>query len=161
MTTIDFVILGVLMISFFVGIWRGLVKEGISILAWVSSFFISITFVSELSEILSESIGSQLISFPLSFFFLFVGTMMFFSLISFLMNEVVRVSGLKGIDKLLGALFGLAKGTIIVAVVCVVSRFFAPQTYALWYETSILVPQFVRIFDFVWNIFWDTPPSVY
>ena len=154
-------ILGVLMISFFVGIWRGLVKEGISILAWVSSFFISITFVSELSEILSEPIGSQLISFPLSFFFLFVGTMVFFSLISFLMSEVLRVSGLKSFDKLLGALFGLAKGTTIVAVVCVVSRFLAPQTYALWYETSILVPQFVRIFDFVWNIFWDTPPSVY
>ena len=98
---------------------------------------------------------------PLSFFFLFVGTMVFFSLISFLMSEVLRVSGLKSFDKLLGALFGLAKGTTIVAVVCVVSRFLAPQTYALWYETSILVPQFVRIFDFVWNIFWDTPPSVY
>ena len=126
MITIDFVILGVLVISLFFGIWRGLVKEAISILAWVSSFFISITFVSALSEILFESLGSRFISLPLSFALLFIGTMMFFSLVSFLMNEVIRASGLKSFDKLLGALFGLAKGTTIVAVLCAVSRFLAP-----------------------------------
>ena len=136
-------------------------KEAISILAWVSSFFISITFVSELSGMLFESLGSRFISLPLSFALLFIGTMVFFSLVSFLMNEVIGASGLKSFDKLLGAVFGLAKGTTIVAVLCAVSRFFAPQTYALWYESSVLVPQFVRIFDFVWAIFWDTPPSVY
>lgn len=136
-------------------------KEAISILAWVSSFFISITFVSELSGMLFESLGSRFISLPLSFALLFIGTMVFFSLVSFLMNEVIRASGLKSFDKLLGAVFGLAKGTTIIAVLCAVSRFFAPQTYALWYESSVLVPQFVRIFDFVWAIFWDTPPSVY
>ena len=136
-------------------------NEAISILAWVSSFFISITFVSELSGMLFESLGSRFISLPLSFALLFIGTMVFFSLVSFLMNEVIRASGLKSFDKLLGAIFGLAKGTTIIAVLCAVSRFFAPQTYALWYESSVLVPQFVRIFDFVWAIFWDTPPSVY
>ena len=136
-------------------------KEAISILAWISSFFISITFVSELSGMLFESLGSRFISLPLSFALLFIGTMVFFSLVSFLMNEVIRASGLKSFDKLLGAVFGLAKGTTIITVLCAVSRFFVPQTYALWYESSVLVPQFVRIFDFVWAIFWDTPPSVY
>ena len=136
-------------------------KEAISILAWVSSFFISITYVSELSGMLFESLGSRFISLPLSFALLFIGTLVFFSLVSFLVNEVIRASGLKSFDKLLGALFGLAKGTIIVAVLCAVSRFLAPQTYALWSERSALVPQFVRFFDFVWTIFWDTPPSVY
>ena len=136
-------------------------KEAISILAWVSSFFISITYVSELSGMLFESLGSRFISLPLSFALLFIGTMVFFSLVSFLVNEVIRASGLKGFDKLFGAVFGLVKGTTIIAVLCAVSRFFAPQTYALWYESSVLVPQFVRIFDFVWAIFWDTPPSIY
>ena len=69
--------------------------------------------------------------------------------VPFLMNEVIRAGGLKSFDKLLGALFGLAKGTTIVAVLCAVSRFLAPQTYALWSESSALVPQFVRFFDFV------------
>ena len=161
MATIDFVIGGVLVISLFFGTWRGLVKEAISILAWVSSFFISITFVSELSEILLKSLGTQIFSFPLSFFLLFIGTMLFFSLVSFLMSEVLRASGLKGFDKILGALFGLAKGTTIVAVACVVSRFFVPQTYTIWYESSVFVPQFVQLFDFVWGVFWDVPPSIY
>ena len=44
LATIDFVIGGVLVISLFIGTWRGFVKEAISILAWVSSFIISITF---------------------------------------------------------------------------------------------------------------------
>tara|TARA_X000001036_G_scaffold430104_1_gene462295 strand:- start:170 stop:661 length:492 start_codon:yes stop_codon:yes gene_type:complete len=161
LATIDFVIGGVLVISLFFGTWRGLVKEAISILAWVSSFFVSITFVSELSEILLKSLGTHFFSFPLSFFLLFIGTMLFFSLVSFLMSEVLRASGLKGFDKLLGALFGLAKGTTIVAVACVVSRFFVPQTYSIWYESSVFVPQFVQIFDFVWGLFWDAPPSIY
>ena len=87
--------------------------------------------------------------------------MLFFSLFSFLMSEVLRASGLKGFDKLLGALFGLAKGTTIVAVACVVSRFFVPQTYSIWYESSVFVPHFVQIFDFVWEFFWDAPPSIY
>ena len=161
MITIDFVIIGVLVLSLFFGTWRGLVKEAISILAWVSSFFIAITFVSELSEILLEFVGSRFLSFPLGFSLLFIGTMVFFSVISFLLSEVLRVSGLKSFDKLLGAIFGLAKGMIIVAVVCVVSRFFAPQTYELWFESSLLVPHFVQVFDFVWEMFWDAPPSVY
>ena len=161
MATIDFLISGVLVISLFFGTWRGFVKEVISILAWVSSFFISITFVSELSEILLKSLGTHFFSFPLSFFLLFIGTMLFFSLVSFLMSEVLRASGLKGFDKLLGALFGLAKGTTIVAVACVVSRFFVPQTYLIWYESSAFLPHFVQIFDFVWGLFWDAPPSVY
>ena len=145
---------------FSLGIWRGLVKEAISILAWVSSFFISITFVSELSGMLFESLGS--LYFPtLEFCSAVYRNYGVFSLVSFLMNEVIRASGLKSFDKLLGAVFGLAKGTTIIAVLCAVSRFFAPQTYALWYESSVLVPQFVRFFDFVWTIFWDTPPSVY
>ena len=83
MATIDFVIGGVLAISLFIGTWRGLVKEVISILAWVSSFIMSITFVSELNEILFKSLGTQFFSFPLSFFLLFIGTMLFFSLVSF------------------------------------------------------------------------------
>ena len=161
MATIDFVIGGVLVISLFIGTWRGLVKEAISILAWVSSFIISITFVSELSEILFKSLGTQFFSFPLSFFLLFIGTMLFFSLVSSLMSEVLRASGLRGFDKLLGGLFGLAKGMTIVAVACVVSRFFVPQTYSIWYESSVFVPQFVEIFDFVWGLFWDAPPSLY
>ena len=136
-------------------------KEAISILAWVSSFFISITFVSELSGMLFESLGSSFISLPLSFALLFIGTMVFFSLVSFLISEFMRVGGLDSLDKLLGALFGLGKGATIVAVVCAVSRFFAPQTYTLWHESSVLVPHFVQIFDLVWNIFWDTPPTVY
>ena len=159
--TIDFVIGGVLVISLFFGTWRGLVKEAISILAWVSSFFVSITFVSELSEILLKSLGTPFFSFPVSFFLLFIGTMLFFSLVSFLLSEVLRASGLKVFDKLLGALFGLAKGTTIVAVACVVSRFFVPQTYSIWYESSVFVPHFVQIFDFVWEFFWDAPPSIY
>ena len=161
MATIDFVIGGVLVISLFFGTWRGLVKEAISILAWVSSFFVSITFVSELSEILLKSLGTPFFSFPVSFFLLFIGTMLFFSLVSFLLSEVLRASGLKVFDKLLGALFGLAKGTTIVAVACVVSRFFVPQTYSIWYESSVFVPHFVQIFDFVWEFFWDAPPSIY
>ena len=161
MATIDFLISGVLVISLFFGTWRGFVKEVISILAWVSSFFISITFVSELSEILLKSLGTHFFSFPLSFFLLFIGTMLFFSLVSFLMSEVLRASGLKGFDKLLGALFGLAKGATIVAVACVVSRFLVPQTYSIWYEGSIFMPHFVQIFDFVWGLFWDAPPSIY
>ena len=160
MTTIDFVIIGVLALSLFFGTMRGLVKEAISILAWVSSFFVSITFVSELNEILLEPLGTKFFSFPLSFLLLFIGTMVFFSFISFLMSEVLKLSGLKSFDKILGALFGLAKGVTIVAVVCVVARFFAPQTYTLWYESSVLVPQFVKIFDLVWEIFWGAPPSV-
>ena len=70
LATIDFVIGGVLVISLFIGTWRGLVKEAISILAWVSSFIISITFVSELSEILIKYLGTLFLSFPLSFFLL-------------------------------------------------------------------------------------------
>ena len=159
--TIDWVILLGLFLSLLFGAWRGLVKEALSLLSWVSAFFVSISFVSDLSPFFAQLMGAEIFAFPLSFLSLFVGTMLVFSSVSFLLNEALVFGGLKGLDRFMGVVFGIVRGSLIVVIVCVICRFLAPGTYSQWHEDSIFVPQFMQVFDYIWDLVWETPPLVY
>ena len=137
---IDWVMLVIVSISALISIKRGFVREALSLLGWVVALVISRMFVDELSALLADMIESAQWRVGLAFTILFAGTLICFALFNHLVNEFIRMTGLSGLDRILGMIFGILRGLILVVVILSIGRIFAFDD--LWSES-----EFVTYFD--------------
>jgi membrane protein required for colicin V production len=70
---------------------------------------------------------------------LFVGTLVATTFVTHLASQLVRVTGLTLLDRLLGTGFGFARGIILILVVVYILRQLVPPTELLWLEESVLM----------------------
>src|SRR5215510_3220792 len=113
MTWLDYAVIGVFAISLLIGAWRGLVREVVSILGWVIAFLAANLFAGPLGPAMPEAIPSPELRVAAAFVAVFVGALILASLAGLILSKVVKAVGLGGIDRLLGALFGAARGVLI------------------------------------------------
>ena len=74
----DWIIVAVLSASGLLSLWRGFVKEAISLVVWIAAFGIGIAFSPKLSVLLAGSIDSlenDSLRLILAFILLFIGTL--------------------------------------------------------------------------------------
>jgi membrane protein required for colicin V production len=135
---IDIVILIITVLSSAFGLWRGLIKEVLSLLTWIAALLVSRVYSEPLAGLMTGVIENDGIRYVSAFAILFVIVMMFGTFLNFLMSKLLNVTGLKLADRLLGAGFGVARGVIIVLVIMFITSMFVSET-ELW-QRSQLVP---------------------
>ena len=135
---IDIVILIITVLSSAFGLWRGLIKEVLSLLTWIAALLVSRVYSEPLAGLMTGVIENDGIRYVSAFAILFVIVMMFGTFLNFLMSKLLNVTGLKLADRLLGAGFGVARGVIIVLVIMFITSMFVSET-ELW-QQSQLVP---------------------
>ena len=113
MTAFDYVLLFLLVGSMLVSLTRGLVKEMISLVSWIVAFYVALHYGDVLAPWLPQAISGEVLRVIVAFVVLFIGTRIVMVLLAKLASLVVQASGLTFMDRLLGALFGLAKGALI------------------------------------------------
>lgn len=114
MTVFDYVFFGVLGVSAAVGLWRGLVSEVIALLAWVVAVAAAWRFSGAAAEVLTGVVAEPMWRHVGGFVLIFVSVLLVAALLRFLLKELLRAVGLGAVDRLFGALFGLARGLAIV-----------------------------------------------
>ena len=135
---VDLVILIITVLSSVFGLWRGLIKEVLSLLTWIAALLVSRVYSEPLAGLMTGMIENDGIRYVSAFALLFVIVMMFGTFLNFLMSKLIKVTGLKLADRLLGAGFGVARGVIIVLVIMFITSMFVSETQ-LW-QQSQLVP---------------------
>jgi membrane protein required for colicin V production len=135
---VDIVILIITVLSSAFGLWRGLIKEVLSLLTWIAALLVSRVYSEPLAGLMTGMIENDGIRYVSAFAILFVIVMMFGTFLNFLMSKLLNVTGLKLADRLLGAGFGVARGVIIVLVIMFITSMFVSET-ELW-QQSQLVP---------------------
>lgn len=142
---IDILILLIVGLSCFFGLWRGLVREVLSIVAWVAAISVARVYSDDLAPLLGGLIESESIRYVVAFALLCIGTLILGGLINHFIARVVTFSGLRMTDRLLGSLFGIARGLLIVMVIV----FFAAPYYesAPWWQQSQLLPHVEALID--------------
>jgi membrane protein required for colicin V production len=110
---VDIVILIITLLSSVFGLWRGLIKEVLSLLTWIAALLVSRVYSESLAGLLSGMIENEGIRYVTAFTLLFITVMLLGTLLTSLMSKLLTVSGLKLADRLLGAVFGIARGVII------------------------------------------------
>lgn len=134
---VDIVILIITVLSSMFGLWRGLIKEVLSLLTWIAALLVARVYSEPLAGLMTGMIENDGIRYVTAFAMLFVTVMMFGTFLNFLMSKLLNVTGLKLADRLLGAVFGVARGVIIVLVILFVTNMFVSET-ELWQQSQLI-----------------------
>ena len=137
---VDWAIIVVVGLSILLSLWRGFVREAVSLVGWVAAFFIANMFVVEMTTVLTRWIVNATGRYVAAYAILFVGTLLMAGLLGKLGTQMVHVTGLTLLDRLLGTVFGFARGIILVLVVVYLLRQLAPPQNLVWLDQSQLMP---------------------
>jgi membrane protein required for colicin V production len=116
MSGIDLGIILMVLVSAIIGLFRGLVQEVMSLVSWGGSAAFAFFSFSLVRHISREHIQNPLIADAVTAVALFVVFLIIFSLLSHFLSSVVQKSSLGGVNRSLGAAFGLARGAIILCL---------------------------------------------
>jgi len=141
----DYAIVIILAVSSLISIKRGFIKEALSLLIWVAAFLIANHFSAPLASLLEAQITTPSLRQVSAFGLLFVATLLVGAAVNYLISTLVKVTGLSGTDRLLGMLFGFARGTLIILAAVVYVPKFLPIDKDIWWQQSMLIPHFVSM----------------
>jgi len=150
---LDWVIIVVLSVSTLLSVWRGFAREAISLAAWVAAFVVANLFVDQMATLLATWISNITGRYVAAYAILFVGTLMLGSLLGMLARQLVKVTGLSVLDRLLGTVFGFARGVILILVCAFVLRQLVPPGDLQWLHQSQLMPQLDMLAQWTQNLF--------
>ena len=148
---VDLVILGIVVISSLISLSRGFVKEALSLVIWIFAGVVAWMFGGSLAHHLQAYIDIPSVRTIAACALLFVVTLLVGGLINFLLAQLIRATGLTGTDRLLGMVFGAARGLFLV-VILVGLLSLAPVEQDTWWQQSTLVPHFLLIADWSKNL---------
>ncbi len=152
---VDWLILGVILVSTLISIRRGFINEALSLVNWVAAVVISRMFAFQVSTLLVEYIEVASVRMGVSLAILFIGSLIVGGLVIRLVAEIVRVSGLGGTDSFLGMFFGLARGCLVVLIVVAVLHYLVPVEDDDWWRQSLFIPHFVQTVEWLGPILWE------
>lgn len=141
MIWIDFAIIGLIVISLIIGLFRGLIKEAFSLLTWIIAVWVGLTFSREFAPFLETFIVYPSARIATAFGILFLITLIIGSIVSYLAGVLVLKTGLTGSDRFAGMLFGIARGLVVVAIMVMLAGL-TPLPEDSWWKESILIPPF-------------------
>jgi membrane protein required for colicin V production len=143
----DWILLGVLLISMVVGLWRGLVYEVLSLAGWVAAFFVAQWWASDaIAWMPFIKSAPASVQYAVAFALVFIVTVFTAGLVSWLIKKLVESVGLRPIDRALGGLFGLARGVVLLLVLTVLIQL-TQMTQETWWSTAegpIWLDRFLR-----------------
>jgi membrane protein required for colicin V production len=155
LAAVDWVILVVLSLSITLSLWRGFVREAISLAGWIAAFFVANMYVDEMATLLGNWIVNITGRYVIGYAVLFAGALVLAGILGRLGRQLVKVTGLSLLDRLLGTVFGLARGVIIILVAVYLLRQLAPPQELQWLHQSQLMPHVDMLVRWVQMLFHD------
>jgi membrane protein required for colicin V production len=116
MTPVDYLIVLVLVVSAAVGFWRGFVKEALSLLTLLVAIWLAWRFAALVEPKLTNWAADQEVRIWIARAVIFALALVLGALASWVARQLIRHTGLTGVDRMLGGAFGFARGVLIVGL---------------------------------------------
>jgi membrane protein required for colicin V production len=135
----DYLILGVLAFSVLLGLLRGFVRESIALLAWLGGLWLAWRYAPLLEPLFRGAIEEPASTWAaravIVLAVLIVGWLLAAILSYFLRHSALSIM----VDRLLGMVFGVFRGAVVIAVFVLVAQF-AHLEQTRWWKNSRLLP---------------------
>lgn len=128
-----------LLLSMLVGVWRGLLREVLSLMGWGVAYFSAQWWGPEAGGWVPVGEPGTRVNVLAGMMVVFVAVWLGWAVLSWAVREIVRASGLSGADRLLGAVFGLMRGMLVALVVFTLVSMTPMTQWAPW-QASRAVP---------------------
>ena len=120
LSAVDWILLAVLGLSLLLGVWRGIVQEVLSLSGWVVAFYVSQLYAPLAAAWLPMEGSSQMLRYAAGFVVVFIAVLVATVLVSWVVKKLVSAVGLGLLDRLLGSIFGLMRGVVILLAATVI-----------------------------------------
>lgn len=149
MTPIDYTIVGIVVLSALLGVFRGLLREVLTLLTLLIALWAAWHFADALVPYLGTGTLSKP---PLQMWaargLMFLGVMLIGTVITAVVGQIVRTSMFSGLDRFLGFLFGALRGILIIGVLVLLAQRSGLDGEA-WWSKSKLIPYAQNVASFV------------
>lgn len=137
----DGVILAILGLSILIGLMRGLIAELLSLVVWVTAFWLASSFGADVGELFQNTISLPMARVSLGYGICFFGVLLLGAILRYVTRRMLWSTGLSGIDRLLGVVFGFLRGALVVTLMVFLVGL-TGLTRESWWQRSVLLPQF-------------------
>lgn len=139
----DWIILLVLLLSVIQAAGSGFFQEAFSIAGLVCGYLLAAWQYHRVAEHFAPYLKSIWLGEITGFLLIFLGVMILAGIAGRIARWLVREAGLSVFDRILGAVLGLVRGALTVAIVLTSMTAFTPTS--AWLEGSALAPYFVLV----------------
>ncbi|MEL7297883.1 MAG: CvpA family protein [Pseudomonadota bacterium] len=146
LTALDWLFIIIMAISMVVGIFRGFIKEAVSVGTLIIAVWASFQFATSAEGLFGEWLDSPALRIWSARIAIFVLVMLLGSLVGWLISRFANQVGMSGADRMLGMLFGLFRGAILSGLVVIVGPYLSLDKDAWWSESTLL-PYASRVAD--------------
>ena len=135
----DYLLIALLVFSSIAGLMRGRLREVISLISWIAAVWIAWTFSSSLEPYLGGALKDAAVRPWAARAIIFVAVLLTGVAIGALLSHFVRLTVFSGIDRLLGMVFGLLRGVVVLGILAMLAHAVRLHEEP-WYRASLLVP---------------------
>lgn len=139
MTAFDYFVLAVMTLSLLVGVTRGVVSEILALLAWVAAFFAARVWAVPAGNLLLAELPDPLWRQLVGFVAVFVAVLVLFVLVRWMTCLLLKAAGLRPLDRVLGASFGVMRGVLVLWVLVLLAGL-TPLPQQQWWRQAMFAP---------------------
>jgi len=141
---LDYVLIGIIMVSALISLFRGFVREAFSLALWILAFWVSWSFFRDLEIHFQSLIDSPTVRLGIAFGGLMLVSLLVGGMVNYLLIQLIERTGMTGTDRFVGMIFGAARGILVVAVLVLLAGLTTlPQEG--WWQESRLLPYFQEL----------------
>lgn len=149
MVWVDYLILAIVAVSALISLFRGFIKEACSLITWVVAFWVSMRFAPIVAGLFEGYISAPSARLGLGYVLLFLLVLIAGAIATHFLTELVRRTYFAGTDRMIGVLFGVARGLVIVTVLVMAAQIFTPVQQDPWWQESAFLHHFESLADWV------------
>ncbi|MDX8387717.1 MAG: CvpA family protein [Ghiorsea sp.] len=148
MNYFDYILITIVGLSMVLSVWRGFVREVISLIGLVLAFFAASRVSGDAGGYLNDWIENDSIANIAGFVFIFVLIMVTVGLIGSLVRKLIHMADLSATDRTLGIFFGAARGLLLIGVAFLIYTAYAKPDQT-WMKKSALTPYAIQLSDLI------------
>jgi membrane protein required for colicin V production len=130
MSELDVGVIGIVLISLLVGLWRGFLYEALSLLGWPIAFVLSRFLSGSIAPLLP--IAQEAVRITVAYALVFVAALIVWVILTRLISGMMKSKGIVWTDRVMGGLFGILRGGLVVLVLVWMAGMTTVPEQAYW-----------------------------
>lgn len=145
MNFFDYLLIAIVGLSMVLSLWRGFVREMISLIGLVAAFIVASRSSAVTGDFLGQWMPKGTVADIAGFALVFVVVMLMVGLTGAIIRKLVDMAQLTATDRTLGVFFGLARGLLLIALCFLIFTTYDPKHDQDWFRQSRLAPYAVDL----------------
>lgn len=142
----DWVVVTIIGVSTLYGLFRGFIKEAVTVTAWALAAWLAYFYADPLSLYIMPQIETDSMRIAIMVLAMFVAVLTCSSMIRTGIRYVINKVGLSGLDYLLGAMFGIVRG-VALTMLLMIALMNLGFSHDPWWKNSHMVKKIGHIME--------------